>query len=94
MQAILSRPHEDADGRSCLGVGRGVLVKRVRVVNPKQRWDAGRPDVEDPGVRYLTVDLHHRLELFVSYDAFIYVHGWQDHRHLGSPSFIVVGGRK
>lgn len=24
----------------------------------------------------------------------VYVHRWQNHRHLGSTSFVVVGGRK
>lgn len=91
---ILSRPHQHADGRRSLLVSRGVLVKCVCVVDPEQRWDAGRPDVEDPGVGYFAVNLHHHLELFVPYDALVYVHGWQHHRHLGSTSFIVVGGRK
>ena len=39
------------------------------MVDPEQRWDGGGPDVEDPGVRYFTVDLHHHLVLFVPYDA-------------------------
>lgn len=39
------------------------------MVDPEQRWDGGRPDVEDPGVCYFTVDLHHHLKLFASDDA-------------------------
>lgn len=66
---ILSRPHQHADRRRGLVVSWGVLIKRVRVVDPEQRWDGGRPDVEDPGVRYFTVNLHHHLVVFVPYDA-------------------------
>lgn len=71
-----------------------MLVKRVCVVDPQQRRDGGGPDVEDPGVRYFTVNLHHHLVVFVSYDAVVYVHSWQHHRHLGSTSLVVAGGRK
>lgn len=39
------------------------------MVDSEQRWDGGRPDVEDPGVCYFTVNLHHHLELFVPDDA-------------------------
>lgn len=92
--AILSRAHQDADGRRSRAVSCGVLVKSVCAVDAEQRGDGGGPDVEDLGVRYFTVDLHHHLKLFISYDALIYVHCWQHQRHLGSTSFIVAGGRK
>lgn len=69
LMVILSRPHQYADGRRSLVDSLGVLEKRVCVVDPEHRWDAGRPDVEDPGVRYFAVDLHHHLKLFVLYDA-------------------------
>lgn len=39
------------------------------MVDPEQRWDGGRPDVEDPGVSYFAVNLHHHLILLVPYDA-------------------------
>lgn len=39
------------------------------MVDPEQRWDGGGPDVEDPGVRYFTVNLHHHLVGFVPDDA-------------------------
>lgn len=66
---ILRRPHQHTDGRRGLVVCRGVPVKRVCAVHPEQRRDARRPDVEDPGVCYFTVDLHHHLEILVPYDA-------------------------
>lgn len=66
---ILSRPHEHTDRRCSLVLSRRVLVKRVCAVDPEQRWDGGGPDVEDPGVGYFTVNLHHHLVLFVPYDA-------------------------
>lgn len=50
-------------------VARRRLVERFCVVDSEQRWDGGRPDVENPGVCYFTVDLHHHLELFVPDDA-------------------------
>ncbi len=67
---LLSRAHEHTDRRSGLVVSWGALVHRVRVVDPQQRWDAGGPDVEDSGVSYFTVNLHHHLVVFVPYDAF------------------------
>lgn len=45
------------------------LVHRFRLVDPEQRRDGGGPDVEDPGVCDLTVNLHHHLVVFVPYDA-------------------------
>lgn len=39
------------------------------MVDPEQRRDGGGPDVEDPGVRHFTVDLHHHLIIFVPDDA-------------------------
>ena len=36
---VLGRPHEHADRRRGLGVGRGVMVKRVGAVDPEQRRD-------------------------------------------------------
>lgn len=65
----LRRAHEHADRRRRLAIGRSALVKRVRLVDPQQRWDAGGPDVDDLGVGDLTVDLHHHLKLFVLDDA-------------------------
>lgn len=50
-------------------VSLGVLIKRVRAVDPQQRWNGGGPDVEDPGVRYFTVNLHHHLVLVFPDDA-------------------------
>lgn len=94
MLKILSRPHQHTDRRRGLVVSWGVLVQRVCVVDLKQRWDRGGPDVEDPGVRYFTVNLHHHFVLFVPYDGVIYVHGGQHQRHLRTTSFIVVGGWK
>lgn len=66
---ILSRPHKHTNRRRALVFSRGVLVKCVCVVDPEQRWDGGRSDVEDPGVRYFAVNLHHHLVVFVPYDA-------------------------
>lgn len=90
----LSRAHQHTNWRGGLVVCGGALINGVRAVDAEQRWDARGPDVEDPGVCDLTVDLHHHFELFVLDDAVIYVHGGQNHRHLWSTSFIVVGGRK
>lgn len=39
------------------------------MVDPEQRWDGRRPDVENPGVGYFTVNLHHHLKLFVPDDT-------------------------
>lgn len=69
LQVILSRPHQHADRRRGLVVSGRVLVKCVCVVDPQQRRDSGGPDVEDSRVRNFTVDLHHHLKVFVSYDA-------------------------
>lgn len=65
----LRRPHQRSNWRRRLTLGWGVLVKRVCLVDPQQRWDAGGPDVENPGVGYFAVDLHHHLKLFVLNDA-------------------------
>ena len=46
-----------------------MLIKRVRAVDPEHRWNGGGPDVEDPGVRYFTVNLHHHLVLVFPDDA-------------------------
>lgn len=91
---VLRRAHEDADRRNSLVVRRGMLVKRVCVVNSQQRRDGGRPDVQNPGVGHFTVDLHHHLKLPVSNDALIYIHCRQNYRHLGSLSFVVARGWK
>lgn len=68
---ISGRPHQYPDRRRRRRVfSRGrVLVNRVRVVDLEQRRDGGGPDVEDPGVGHLTVDLHHCLVFFVLDDA-------------------------
>lgn len=67
---ISGRPHQypDRRRRRVFSSG-GVLVNRVRVVDLEQRRDGGGPDVEDPGVGHLTVDLHHCLVFFVLDDA-------------------------
>lgn len=63
------RAHEHADRGRGLVVRRWGLVHRFRLVDPEQRRDGGRPDVEDPGVGDLTVNLHHHFVVFVPYDA-------------------------
>lgn len=88
------RAHEHADRGRGLVVRRRGLVHRLRLVDPEQRRDGGGPDVEDPGVGDLTVNLHHHFVVFVLYDALVDVHRWQHHGHLGSASFVVAGGRK
>lgn len=66
---LLGRAHEHADRRRGLVVSRRVLEYCVCVVDPEQRRDCRGPDVEDPGVRDLAVNLHHHLVIFVPYDA-------------------------
>lgn len=92
----LRRSHENTDRCRGLAVARGRVIDRVcvRLIDTQDGRNTGRLDVQDSGVHDLTVDLHHHLKLFVFYDTFIIFHSRQDKRHLGSASFIVVGGRK
>lgn len=66
---FLRRAHEHTDRGRGLVVRRRGLVHRFRLVDPEKRRDGGGPDVENPGVCDLTVNLHHHFVVAVPYDA-------------------------
>lgn len=77
----LRRAHEDSNRGGGLVIAGGGVIERacLRLIDPQDRGDTGRFDVEDFGVHDLTVDLHHHLIILVFNDALIVIHSWQDH---------------